>query len=189
MPSSRPGFDDLKRRYREADWVSEFQRLWAIFNYWLYAYYQGNTKDRDCIEKLKENQELCAWVQRTISRSAYNGADRVGSGYLGSAMRFGADNEISRFFLAAQESPTMEPRINWPWRIGSERRVCQTHAVALTKAQFRSAYVIHANLLASEWGIVQDETFHQALAALNVHASGCCFFRRSIPVGLAESTQ
>lgn len=60
--------------------------------------------------------------------------------------------------------------------------------MALTKAQFRSAYVIHANLLASEWGIVQDETFHQALAALGVHASGCCFFRRSIPVGLAEST-
>jgi hypothetical protein len=56
MPSSRPGFDDLKRRYREADWTSEFQRLWASFNYWLYAYYQGNTTDQVCTEELKKNK-------------------------------------------------------------------------------------------------------------------------------------
>jgi len=29
---------DLARRYREVDWVSEFQRLWAIFNHWLIAH-------------------------------------------------------------------------------------------------------------------------------------------------------
>jgi hypothetical protein len=35
--TSRPHFDDLNRRYSETDWVSEFQRLWAIFNHWLFC--------------------------------------------------------------------------------------------------------------------------------------------------------
>lgn len=187
MAPVRPHFDDLRRRYQEADWVSEYQRLWAIFNHWLFAH-EGKKTDRACIEALKANNNLELWVQRVIQRSANYGPDRIGDAYGGSYMRFAADNEISRFFLAAQESPVLEPRISWPWRKGTEHRVRETHAVALTRAQFRSAYSIYAGILASEQGIIHDETFHQAFAALGVHASGCCFFRASISTGVTKTT-
>ena len=49
---TRPHFDDLNRRYAETDWVSEYQRLWAIFNHWFVAHI-GNSQDRHCIEALK----------------------------------------------------------------------------------------------------------------------------------------
>jgi hypothetical protein len=50
------------------------------------------------------------------------------------------------------------------------------------------AYDVHANVLASEEGMVHDDTLHQILSALGVHATGCCFYRAPIPVGVTAST-
>lgn len=167
--------------------MSEYQRLWAIFNHWLFAHSCRKT-DRECIEALKDDINLESWVQSVTQRSAYNYPHRVTDGYGGSYPRFAADNEISRFFRAAQESPVLEPRINWPWRKGAETRVRETNAITLTRSQFRAAYDVHAKVLASEEGIVHNDTLHQVLPALGVHATGCCFYRAPIPVGVTVST-
>lgn len=187
MAISRPHFDDLRRRYREADWVSEYQRLWAIFNHWLFAQ-SGQKNDRDCIETLKADTNLESWVQGVIQRSVYNRPHRVNEGYGGSYPRFATDNVISRFFRATQDSPVLEPRINRPWCKGTEPRVRETNAITLTTIQFRAAYDVHANVLATEAGMVHNNTLHQVLPALGVYATGCCFYRAPIPVGAIAFT-
>jgi len=131
---TRPHFTDLRRRYREADWVSEFQRLWAIFNHWLVAHV-GNHQDRVCIEHLKAEPDLTRWIDEVIQSTAYNMPHRVTDGYGGSYPRFAADNEISYFFRAVAASPVVKPRINRPWRAGTEPRVQKTHAITLDRAQ------------------------------------------------------
>jgi hypothetical protein len=181
-------FDDLRRRYREADWVSEYQRLWAIFNHWFFAH-TGQQNDRWCLDSLKVSPELSSWVDNVIQASAYNYPHRITDGYGGSYPRFAADNVISLFFRAAQISPTLEPRINWPWRAGSEQRVRQTHALTLTREQFRDAYDAHHRVLASSDGIVFDETLHQVLPALAIGATGCCFYRVMSPASISSDTR
>jgi hypothetical protein len=176
---TRPHFTDLRRRYREADWVSEFQRLWAIFNHWLVAHF-GNHQDRDCIEHLKATPKLTRWIGDVIQATAYNWPHRVTDGYGGSYPRFAADNEISCFFRAVAASPVVEPRLNRPWRAGTEPRVRITHAITLDRAQFRAAYDAHAQVLYEN--MTFDLTIHQTLPALGVHTTGCCFYR-GLPVG------
>jgi hypothetical protein len=190
MPPSRLHFDDLKRRYRETDWVSEYQRLWAIFNYWFKAHF-GCSNDRDCIERIKKDSNLDHWTQNVIKKSDYKHPHRVTDGYGGSYPRFAANNVISQFFLASITSPVLEPRINWPWRKGTEpHRVRETNAITLTENQFRCAYNVHASVLASEQGMVygETETLHQVLHELGIYATGCCFYKGTITVGSASPT-
>lgn len=186
--ANRPHFYDLRRRYREADWVSEYQRLWAIFNHWFFAH-TGQASDRDCLEALKAEPDLATWLSDVVSSSAYNYPHRIADGYGGSYPRFAADNVISQFFRAAERSPTLEPRINWPWRRGTEARVRETHALTLTLEQFRDAYVAHSRALSSPAGMVFDETLHQILPALGVGTTGCCFFRVPDPAGISPDTK
>ncbi len=186
--TNRPHFDDLRRRYREVDWVSEYQRLWAIFNHWFFGH-TGKQNDRGCLDSLKMAPELSVWVDDVIQASAYNYPERVTDGYGGSYPRFAADNVISLFFRAAENSPRLEPRINWPWRPGSEQRVRQTHALTLTREQFRDAYDVHHCVLASSAGIVFEETLHQVLPALGVGATGCCFYRVTAPTNISSDTR
>lgn len=178
--TTRPHFADLSRRYREADWVSEFQRLWAIFNYWLSAH-TGKQKDRDCIEALKADSDLEAWVARVLSASEYKRPHNVSEGYGGSHPRFTADNVISVFFRAAHRSLVLEPRINWPWRVGADQHVRETNAIVLDEIQFRAAYVAHAEALGSFQGMGHSATLHEILVPLGVSSTGCCFFRRTSP--------
>jgi len=124
-----------------------------------------------------------------IHASAYNYPHRVTDGYGGSYPRFAADNVISVFFRAAESSPTLEPRINRPWRTGSDRRVRQTHALTLTREQFRDAYDAHHRALDSPVGMVFDETLHQVLPALGVGATGCCFYRVAPPISISSATR
>jgi hypothetical protein len=184
----RPHFDDLRRRYREADWVSEYQRLWAIFNHWFFAH-TGERTDRRCLESLKESPELSLWIDNVIQASAYNYPHSISDGYGGSYPRFAADNVISLFFRASQASPTLEPRINWPWRHGTNQLVHQTHALTLTREQFRNAYDAHHRALASDAGVVFDETLHQVLPALGIGATGCCFYRVASPASISPETR
>ena len=104
-------------------------------------------------------------------------------GYVGGYPRFAADNEISLFFRAAPESVVVEPRINRPWRPGSEPRVRITNAITLSQEQFLKAYRAHAQVL--EEGIGQfDLTIDQTLPALGIHATGCCFYNGEIDATL-----
>lgn len=185
--ASRQHFDDLRRRYREADWVSEYQRLWAIFNHWFFAHTRQQN-DRKCLASLIAAQELSTWVDDVIQASAYNYPHRVTDGYGGSYPRFAANNVISVFFRAAESSPTLEPRINRPWRTGSEQCVRKTHAITLTREQFRDAYDAHNRALASPDGIVFVETLHQVLPALGVGTTGCCFYRVALPTIISSDT-
>lgn len=104
--TNREHFDDLRRRYREADWVSEYQRLWAIFNHWFVAH-TGKKTDRDCLDHLKKAPELSTWVDDVTQASAYHYPHRIRDGYGGSYPRFAAENVISLFFRSAQISPTL----------------------------------------------------------------------------------
>lgn len=186
---NRLHFDDLKRRYREADWVSEYQRLWAIFNYWYSNHLSDKKTDRECIDKLKTVPELSRWIDDVIKASMYNRPHRITDGYGGSYPHFAANNVISRFFLAAEISTTLNPRINWPWRTGSEKRVKLTHALTLTSDQFREAYFAHSRALSSREGILFNETFHQVISVWGVGATGCCFYRMNPPVIILPNTK
>lgn len=181
MIMNRMHLEDLKRRYRETDWVSEYQRLWAIFNHWLEKHTEGlitgKIDDRKCIDMIKSEPKLERWAQGVIDRCAYNPQGRIKEGYLGSYRRFAADNEISCFFRAAQESTILEPRINWPWRKKIKPKARTTNAITLSEAQFRTAYEKYREILASESGIIEDYTLHQILIALGIGATGCCFYR------------
>ena len=177
---------DPSARRREADWVSEFQRLWAIFNQWLVSHAQ-NQQDRACIEHLKAEPELSQWINDVIQATAYDRPHRVGDGFGGSYPRFASDNVISSFFRAVVASPVVEPRINYPWRAGTESRVLETHAITLDRDQFRVAYRSHARVL--EEGIADfDLTIHQTLPALGVHTTGCCFYRGPVDTNLPAGT-
>ena len=182
---SRPHFKDLRRRYREADWVSEFQRLWAIFNHWLVSHAQIQ-QDRAGIEHLKTEPELSRWINNVIKAAAYHRPHRVTDGLAGSYPRFASDNVISRFFRAVVASPVVEPRIHYPWRVGTERGVRPTHAITLDRDQFIVAYRSHARVLEERIADF-DLTIHQTLPALGVHTTGCCFYRgpadTSLPAG------
>ena len=85
-------------------------------------------------------------------------------------------------------SPVVEPRINRPWRAGTDSRVRVTHAITLERAQFRAAYEAHAQVL--QEGIADfDLTIHQTLPALGVHTTGCCFYRGAVDTGLPAGTK
>ncbi len=173
MPT-RPHFEDLNRRYSETDWVSEYQRLWAIFNHWFVAHI-GNTQDRHCIENLKSDPKTTIWVNRIIAESKIKRPQRVTDGLDGSHPRFAANNVISRLFRDTMNSSVIEPRINYPWRPGSESRVKIINAIALDEDMFIKAYRAHGAML--QENMTFDLTFHQTLELVGVYATGCCFYR------------
>lgn len=178
MPNTAAHFVDLRRRYRETDWVSEYQRLWAMFNHWLFTHSGRKKTDREAIEVLKVDVNLAAWVGNLVQSSAIPRPHNVNDGYSDSYPRFAADNEISLFFRAAQRSPVLEPRLNWPWRVGAEGRVKQTNAIALDVSLFRKAYEVHAVVLTDGIDLI-DKTLHKTLELLGVSSTGCCFYRRA----------
>lgn len=172
--TTRPHFDDLNRRYAETDWVSEYQRLWAIFNHWLVAHI-GNTQDRHCIENLKTLPETTNWIYRIIEESKIKRAQRITDGLDGSHPRFSANNVLSRLFRDTMSSPFIEPRINYPWRSGTESRVKKSNAIALSEDMFIKAYRAHGVML--QENMTFDLTFHQTLELVGIYATGCCFYR------------
>lgn len=173
--SKPPHYVDLDRRYREIDWVSEFQRLWAIFNHWLSAHV-GQPQDRKCIEQFKLEPKLADWVNRRVSATQYPRPTRLEDGYGGSFPQFAANNELSSLFRSVITSPTLAARVSHEWRSGSEPRVRNTCAITLTEDQFLLAYRAHAQVL--EEGIADfNLTLHQTLPILGIYATGCCFYR------------
>ena len=184
--TNRPHFDDLTRRYREKDEVSEFQRLWAIFNHWLLQH-TGRTNDRDCIEQIKQCPELTEWIKKVVSSSELQRPQRVLDGYAGAHPRFTSNNCISEMFREVYSSSTVETRINLPWRPGTEQRVHITNAIVLTDDEFEKAYRIHAMVL--DEGIANfDLTLLQTLPALGIYATGCCFYRGDVDLSLPTNT-
>lgn len=182
---TRPAhYTDLSRRYREVDWVSEFQRLWAIFNHWMTAQV-GQSQDRACIENLKQQPRLADWVNRRISATQYPRPVRLEDGYAGSYPRFAADNELSLLFKAVEASPVLAARVSHEWRQGCDRKVKISCAITLTEDQFLLAYRVHARVL--EEGIADFHlTLHETLPLLGVSATGCCFFRETIAQAQAD---
>lgn len=176
MATTRPHFADLDRRYREVDWIAEFQRLWAIFNHWL-KQQTNRCTDRDCIEALKTEPLLATWINDTVTRSSYARAPDVAGGYGDSYPRFAANSELSFFFRAAERSQILEPRLAFPWRNGTDPRVRVINTVILSEHEFRALYEAHASVLSSEAGIVYSHTLHEILPALGVGSNGCCFYR------------
>lgn len=179
-----PHFSDLQMRYREIDSVTEFQRIWSALNQW-FVRETAHSNDRACIDALKTDIRTVDWVKRIIAGSEPQRTDRLSEGYLAAYSRFKADNVLSRFFAAAQRSPVVRARIHHTWRTCSDTRIRPTHVLALTSDQFREVYDAHASALASELGIVHNETLYQTLSALGLRATGCCFARE--PQGVATS--
>lgn len=174
--TTRPHFDDLNRRYAETDWVSEYQRLWAIFNHWFIAHI-GSPQDRHCIQALKALPETTRWVERIVEESRIKRPQRVSDGFDGSHPRFAANNVISHLFRETMNSPVIEPRINYPWRRGREPRIRASNAIALDEHSFILGYRAHGEILKEN--MTFELTFHQTLELVGVHATGCCFYRNT----------
>lgn len=62
MSDTKNHSEELSRRYIEADWVSEYQRVWALFNYWFKREVRSGT-DRECIEALKKHEIIKNWIE------------------------------------------------------------------------------------------------------------------------------
>ena len=169
-------FIDLERRYQETNSVSEYQRLWSIFNVWLVAHID-NAQDRQCIESFKLLPETQNWISRVIN-SAITTPHRVTDGLQGSRPRFKSNNVISKLFRECSNSNVIEPRINYPWRTGTELRVRQSNAITLSESEFVLAHRCHGNILYQNMAY-EGVTFHQALEILGVFGTGCCFYRDS----------
>ena len=174
--TSRSHFDDLNRRYVETDWVSEYQRLWAIFNHWFITHI-GNTQDRHCIEAQKALPEMTSWTARVIEESRVKRPQRTSDGLDGSHPRFAANNVISALFRDAINSPVIQPRINYPWQSGAEPRVRIINALAIGEDMFIKAYRAHGVML--QENMTFNLTFHQTLELVGVYATGCCFYRHT----------
>jgi hypothetical protein len=185
--TTRPHFDDLRRRYRETDWVSELQRLWAIFNHWFTAEFPGAT-DRDQIEAFKADARLSTFVENVIQGTPYYlSPHRVTDGYGGTYPRFATNNVISRFFRGIVASPMLEPGVNLPWRASSSARPPRlTNTIILSSEAFREVYFHHAALLSTPEYMVVDATLHQTFPAIGVRSTGCCFWR-VVPVAVPEA--
>ncbi len=188
--STRPHFDDLRRRYRQTDWISEFQRLWAIFNHWFHLE-TSKTKDRECIEALKQDRRTQAWLDRIIDKTPHqNRPHRFTDGWGGTYPRFATDNEISSFFRAVGQSPVVSPRLNYPWRLGSEKRVRNTQTVVLSYDDCHAMYRGHAALL--DQFMDTDLSIHQVLPVLGLRAIGCSLGRMlpspgpGVPIGYPD---
>lgn len=184
--TTRPHFDDLRRRHVETDWVSELQRLWAIFNHWFRSEYSLAT-DRGNIEEIKADPRLSAFVEKVIQETPYYLIPyRVTDGYGGAYPRFATNNVISRFFRGIVMSPALEPEINLPWRPSSAARPPRsTNTITLTSEEFREVYFHHSDLLATSEYMVVDATLHQTFFAIGVRSTGCCFWRID-PVAVPE---
>ena len=170
---------DLARRYLETDWVSEYQRLWAIFNHWFVAH-TGPTQDRQAIEALKSEAQLSEWLNRRMHATVYPRPDTIREGFGGSYPRFATDNEISRFFRGISQSTTVEARVSRPWRVGTDARVRPSCAIVLEPTCFAKAYRLHAQIL--QEGIADFHlTLHQTLPLLGIESTGCCFYRSTAP--------
>ncbi len=168
-------FIDLERRYQETNSVSEYQRLWSLFNSWLVDHI-GTTQDRQCVEAFKVLPETKNWISTEINNSAITTPQRVTDGLQGSRPRFRANSVISTLFRECSKSNIIEPRINYPWRPGTNARVRQSNAITLCEADFVLAYRCHGKMLydnISYPGI----TFHQSLEVLGVYGTGSCFYR------------
>lgn len=175
--ATRPHFDDLHSRYRETDWVSEFQRLWAIFNHWFHVE-TSKSKDRDCVEALKQDTRTQAWLDRITATTPHQKRPhREADGWGGTYPRFATDNEISSFFRAVGQSPVVAPRLNYPWRSGTEKRVKKTQTIALSFDEYHAAFRTHAALLDDY--MTMNLTIHQAFPVLGLRAVGCSLGRMS----------
>jgi hypothetical protein len=176
--TSRPHFDDLNRRYSETDWVSEFQRLWAIFNHWLVLHVE-KTQDRECIESLKTREEISTWITRIIRESQTKRTQRIADGVIGSILKFRENNSISRMFRDVSASSVIEPRLNYPWRPGVEKRIRKITSIAISEDMFVKAYRVHGVFLQDNMDF--DLTLHQTLELVGVFGTGCCFYRNIPP--------
>lgn len=168
-------FINLERKFQETNSVSEYQRLWSIFNNWLVAHI-GNSQDRQCIEAFKSLPETKIWISDIIANSTVATPHRVTDGLQGSRPRFNSNNVISKLFRECSKSNTVEPRINYPWRPGTESRVRQSNAITLNEAEFVLAYRCHGKMLYDEISY-PGISFHQSLEVLGVYGTGCCFYR------------
>lgn len=168
-------FIDLERRFQETNSVSEYQRLWSIFNVWLVAHI-GDTQDRHCIESFKLLPETQNWITNVISNSAIAIPHRITDGLQGSRPRFKSNNVISTLFRECSNSNVIEPRINYPWRAGTEPRVRQSNAIAISESEFVLAYRCHGNMLYENMSY-EGISFHQSLEVLGIFGTGCCFYK------------
>lgn len=57
---------ELRKRYREIDFVAEFQKYWAYFNKWFKEETQQTT-DRDAVEALKANSKIKIIIQNLLN--------------------------------------------------------------------------------------------------------------------------
>ncbi|MCP4504240.1 MAG: hypothetical protein GY822_30330 [Deltaproteobacteria bacterium] len=193
--SSQSHFDDLRRRYRETDWVSELQRLWAIFNHWFAAEYSTVNYDRAQIELLKLDPRLSVFVYGIIEATPYFDAPhRITDGFGGAYPRFATDNVLSSFFRDVRKSPRLEPAINYPWRSSNAQKPPHlTTTIVLSREEFRECYLKFNAVSASSEFIPHRATLHQLLGVAGVASTGCCFWRcdpvpiQGVPLAFANA--
>lgn len=175
--ASESHFDDLRRRYREVDYVSEFQRNWAIFNHWFKERYSAAT-GRDGIDALKSDDRLVRVLMDLIDQGVDQiVASTIHSKHSKTFYYFSCTDPISSFVAAFFTSTTLSGCANL-FGENAGFKVRPTNTIALTSDQFRRAYTehigLHSNIMT--YGSIEDD-LRETLGILGVFYTGRAFYR------------
>jgi hypothetical protein len=166
---------DVERRYRPTDWVSEYQRLWAIFNYWLTNATKKGIPENQKIKIFKDqiSDELDKWTSN-LTRYARPTEVKQYS-FLEIYSRFESRSLISDFFMAIEDLPAS---LKADTHFESVRKTKKYIVpLQLSSDALQVTHKIYSNLLSSEFGILYNVTFHDALNALKIEMTGPFLYR------------
>ena len=165
--------NDLRRRYREIDFVSEFQKYWAYFNKW----FKTETKkpdDRKSIEALKKNKRVRKIIADLLTESQkhiplFNSPARDLVAYL-------AENKISIFVRECWLCSIIRKQLNLfnPEYVNMVRGTTTVH---ITIQEFRHLYSLCRKMEARLEFMSEPEVFMSRLFEIGqIRHVGSCFY-------------
>lgn len=168
--------NELKRRYREIDFVAELQKYWAYFDKWLKE--ESNKKlDRDAIEELKKMPEILGIIKNLLSEDLEQ--TNINDSLVFDYQKYLSNNVVSDFMKYSWLCPTIRNSLNL-FNSNPVTRVGSTGTIYLTHPQYRKMYSIVREQEASEDGIVHNSLIDELYNYADITHVGTCFFRESV---------
>jgi len=178
--------DKLARKYREVDWVSEYQRIWAYFDEWLRGEYPLLDTQRKRIEAFKKGSPYEPWLRGRIQKDTADGL--IENSWAAVAAFIGRDGLVPQF---ARNWFRVYPGLVIPRKRGSYR----LSLVTLELNAVEKLYWAVEDWLASEEGVAESISFFQLLSQWGIGVAGDCFYKvngqpsKDMPGRLADVIQ
>jgi len=165
--------NDLRRRYREIDFVSEFQKYWAYFNKW-FKTETKKSRDRESIEALKKDKRMRKIIADLLTEGQkhvplFNSPARDLVAYL-------AENKISIFVRDCWLCSIIRTQLNL-FNPKSVNRVHGTATVHITIQEYRHVYCLCREMEARREFMSEPEvSMSRLFEAGQIRHVGSCFY-------------